>query len=403
MKKLAILSIIVNLLLPTSLVFAQPENTNTNSNEQISETCIFPSTGQKVTIKDQTQTTIQFANCQAQNSQTPSQCDILIKSSQEYQQLLNSNQSQQRTQKLEQTDLTIKACQVSIQDTLKASNKLQESIPKVATTIKNSGACITNDPKIKDINAECNLPANTANSSEQIQSLQLLQNIFNNNFIYQLIDPISDQDLVIQQRTCTYEFIRDKDGLLQVAAGDLDERISLNDSNKSTQQKNDYLSQRQDESFYNSVDFIITENQCYITFVETCQPNLILDATIKFNEELPVSNYCKTYQVIYGTSGTDFIKRFVNVIYNLAVGIVGVIAVIVIIVNGIRISTAGDDSGVISDAKERIAQSLFGLAVLFLAWIILRSINPNFFSSDVEIQNPNEQSQTQEETPNNQS
>ena len=396
MKKLALLSIIVNLLLPTSLAFAQPENTNTSNNDQTSETCTFPSTGQKVVIKDQTQTTIQFANCQAQseafqaiqNNTSPSNiaCENYIQDSQEYQKILNKENN---TEELKVADEIITKCEITIDELTQIQLQQADNFQRLSNYIdptKNI-SCVTNDPNIQQANVTCEQAITSTNqvTEEQIQALELLDNIFKNNFVYQLIDPISNEDLVIQQRTCTYEYLRNKDGLLQVAG---------------TEGNNTTLQERQNSNFYEEKSFIITEKQCFITYVAQCQPKLILDATIKFDEDLPISNYCKTYQVIYGTSGTDFIKRFVNIIYNLAVGIVGVIAVIVIIVNGIRISTAGDDSGVISDAKERIAQSLFGLAVLFLAWIILRSINPNFFSSNVEIQNPNEQ--TQEETTNNQ-
>jgi hypothetical protein len=161
-----------------------------------------------------------------------------------------------------------------------------------------------------------------------------------------------------------------------------------------------------DADFYSENVFTITENACFITYVEDCNPKLVLDARIKIDQPLPVSTYCKTYQVISGSSGVGFIQGFVNIIYRLSVGIIGVIAVIVMVVNGIRISTAGDDSGAVSEAKERIAQSIFGLAVLFLAWIILRSVNPNFFTTtDLEINdprnpNPTTNSQTQTNTNN---
>jgi type IV secretory pathway VirB2 component (pilin) len=57
-----------------------------------------------------------------------------------------------------------------------------------------------------------------------------------------------------------------------------------------------------------------------------------------------------------------------------------VIAVLIIVISGIQISAAGGDQTTVTNAKNRIVQSLGGLVILFLSAIILYTINPTFFT-----------------------
>lgn len=381
MKKLLLTLLSISILIQNPLIHAQ------GSTETITCKTQF---GSPISI-NKGSTTIQYTKCEAINSKNESKCDELIKDSDEYKKLKNSSNETQNNKaiqdKLKAAEEEISNCKLQISENAKAEAKTTSKtyIDKLKNEI-NTQNCVTNDTAIKELDINCTLKQNSAtnSTSEQIKSLQLLQNIFTNKFVYQMIEPLTNDNLVIQKRTCTYEFVRNKEGLLQTAPS---EDQSLED--------------RSSSNFYQDNKFIITENKCYTSYVSQCTPNLILDNRIFLKDDLPISIYCKTYQVISGSSGTDFIKNFVNIIYNLAVGIVGVIAVIVIIVNGIKISTSGDDSGAVSEAKERIAQSIFGLAILFLAWIILRSINPNFFTDETNnIGDPRQTTQSQENNQN---
>jgi hypothetical protein len=366
MKKLLLTLLSISLLIASPIVKAQEDDIKTLTCTQTN--------GSKVSVKSNN-TTISYSKCEAIKTNNESKCKELIEASTEFQKIKTSTDNNKT--KLEQAEKEILNCQLQISEKQKADNIINSTTykEKLATQLSSKN-CVTNDPSVKTLfeteSKKCELTADTNNPTQQIETLILLDNIFKNKFVYQMIEPLTDEDTVIQKRTCTYEFLRNKNGLLQT------------DTSETNQVEN------RDAKFYQDNRFIITENKCYTTFVDSCTPNLILDARVKLSEtELPISVYCKTYQVIYGSSGTDFIKQFVNIIYNLAVGVVGVIAVIVIIVNGIKISTSGDDSGAVSEAKERIAQSIFGLAVLFLAWIILRSVNPNFFTdSELTSNNP---------------
>ena len=95
----------------------------------------------------------------------------------------------------------------------------------------------------------------------------------------------------------------------------------------------------------------------------------------------PNASYtCSTLERITGKSGSDLFGRYVSALYKWASSIVGVIAVLIMVGSGIQISMAGGDSAKIDEAKQRIAQSLVGIAILFLSGLILYTINPTFFS-----------------------
>lgn len=88
---------------------------------------------------------------------------------------------------------------------------------------------------------------------------------------------------------------------------------------------------------------------------------------------------CERRQWIIGESGASIIKIYVKQIYMWAAGTIGFIAVVTIVLNGIRITVSGV-SGDVTQAKERILQAISGLVLLFLSGLILYTINPTFFS-----------------------
>lgn len=112
-------------------------------------------------------------------------------------------------------------------------------------------------------------------------------------------------------------------------------------------------------------DYVCHESRTiYTQTFEKCNANAIL---------------CEKRQWIIGKSGAGIIKLYVKQIYSWGAGTAGFIAVIVIIVSGIQIQLSGV-SGDISQAKDRILQSISGLVLIFLSGIILYTINPEFFS-----------------------
>jgi len=94
----------------------------------------------------------------------------------------------------------------------------------------------------------------------------------------------------------------------------------------------------------------------------------------------PTGSSCQRVQVFFAKSGTSLLYSYIGLIYRWAAGTIGIICVILLVVSGLQITVAGDNAGKIDEAKERITQSLAGLALLFLSAVILYTINPNFFT-----------------------
>lgn len=93
------------------------------------------------------------------------------------------------------------------------------------------------------------------------------------------------------------------------------------------------------------------------------------------------SLYCQPVQVFLSSTGTDLLFVYISTIYKWAASVIGIIAVLVIVISGIQISAAAGDQQGVTNAKNRIVQTLGGLALLFLSAIILYTINPNFFTA----------------------
>lgn len=79
------------------------------------------------------------------------------------------------------------------------------------------------------------------------------------------------------------------------------------------------------------------------------------------------------------TGGAGLLNLYIGLIYRWAAGIVGVIAVLIIIINAVIIIISQGEQGKIDEAKKRIFQSLGGIAILFLSSLILYAVNPDFF------------------------
>lgn len=75
-----------------------------------------------------------------------------------------------------------------------------------------------------------------------------------------------------------------------------------------------------------------------------------------------------------GTTARQTLDKRIGFIVNLLTVLVGIIAVIVIIVNGIRFITSNGDSNSISSAKHGIIYAIVGLIVVALAQVIVRFV-----------------------------
>ncbi len=81
-----------------------------------------------------------------------------------------------------------------------------------------------------------------------------------------------------------------------------------------------------------------------------------------------------------GAGSTDKVNGTIELALNLFSAIVGIIAVIMIIVGGIRYITSGGDSGNVTAAKNTILYAVIGLVVVALAQIIVKFVLNRFTS-----------------------
>ena len=78
-----------------------------------------------------------------------------------------------------------------------------------------------------------------------------------------------------------------------------------------------------------------------------------------------------------GQTKFENIGDFIKYNYNLALGIAGILAAIMIAVAGIQWVTSGGNSEMITSAKKRIGGSIIGLVIAYLSFTILNTINPS--------------------------
>ena len=99
---------------------------------------------------------------------------------------------------------------------------------------------------------------------------------------------------------------------------------------------------------------------------------------VAFQEAIPIGN--KTVRSISGNSGTDLAMNYVSMIYKFGASILGIFAILVIVVSGVQMIAGGVDENNYTTAKDRILQAILSLAMLFSSALILRTVNPDFFT-----------------------
>ena len=68
-----------------------------------------------------------------------------------------------------------------------------------------------------------------------------------------------------------------------------------------------------------------------------------------------------------------------NIIINVVIGIIGFVAVMVIILGGVQYTTSAGDSGKVKKAKDTIMYGIIGLVVALMAYSIVNFILSNVF------------------------
>lgn len=79
---------------------------------------------------------------------------------------------------------------------------------------------------------------------------------------------------------------------------------------------------------------------------------------------------------IPGAGKIENINQYIKALYLFGLAIVGIIAMLFIIIGGIRYMTAAGNETAISDAKSQITAAILGLVLVLTSWLILNTINP---------------------------
>ncbi|MCK5122887.1 MAG: hypothetical protein KAQ87_01955 [Candidatus Pacebacteria bacterium] len=77
------------------------------------------------------------------------------------------------------------------------------------------------------------------------------------------------------------------------------------------------------------------------------------------------------------TEGEINLSQYIIGLYNFLLSIVGIVAVMMLIIGGMKYITAAGNASIISDAKDTISNALFGLLLALLSWVIVSTINPD--------------------------
>jgi len=82
--------------------------------------------------------------------------------------------------------------------------------------------------------------------------------------------------------------------------------------------------------------------------------------------------------------GKRDIRATIASIINVAMGLLGIIAVVIILIGGFQWMTAGGNEENVDKAKKRIIQGVIGLAIILASWAIARFVLESLVTATTE-------------------
>ena len=82
--------------------------------------------------------------------------------------------------------------------------------------------------------------------------------------------------------------------------------------------------------------------------------------------------------------GNRDIRATIASIINVAMGLLGIIAVVIILIGGFQWMTAGGNEENVDKAKKRIIQGVIGLAIILASWAIARFVLESLVTATTE-------------------
>jgi hypothetical protein len=87
-------------------------------------------------------------------------------------------------------------------------------------------------------------------------------------------------------------------------------------------------------------------------------------------------------------NSTKPIADYIKAIYNYAVGAVGIVAAVVLMIGGVTWITAGGNTSSVSEAKSMITAALTGMVLVLTSYLLLDQINPALVDLQADIIQP---------------
>lgn len=88
-----------------------------------------------------------------------------------------------------------------------------------------------------------------------------------------------------------------------------------------------------------------------------------------------------TAQAYLGNNKQDNLMATLNTIINVAIGLIGFVAVVIIIYGGFQYTTSAGDAGKVKKAKDTIMYGVIGLVIALLAFAIVNFVLAGIFGS----------------------
>jgi hypothetical protein len=95
-----------------------------------------------------------------------------------------------------------------------------------------------------------------------------------------------------------------------------------------------------------------------------------------FTPQVGIGTDFQTGKAYTPDGSTAMIGQYIRAIYKYAIGIVGILAAVVLMIGGIMWIVAGGSSTMIGEAKSWIGASLTGLVIALCSYLILATVNP---------------------------
>jgi hypothetical protein len=106
---------------------------------------------------------------------------------------------------------------------------------------------------------------------------------------------------------------------------------------------------------------------------------------IKMQLQVPLPTLHGGNANITFTTDTSPIADYIKAIYNYAVGAVGIVAAVVLMIGGVMWITAGGNTSSVSEAKSMITAALTGLVLVMTSYLILGQVNPALINLQADV------------------